>query len=365
MVISSSPDVVVVGGGIAGLSIAWQLAHRGARRVVLLEREDLLASHSSARNAAIWIPIEDEPTTVALARRSAMLLDELTDGRWLTITGALVTAENETLLEPVTRGAEANGMEPRRCPRDEAIVLSPALVKGTFRSAVHVGRAGQLDIHLMTTAIARAAKSDGADLRTGACVHCLVAERGRVRAAILEDGSRIEAETFVLASGAWAGQLGRTCDAPLPIEPLLRHLVQLDAAPRLAGTIVWNVDDEVYFRPESGGVLASPGDEQKSEPCLPSADPSTVEAFASTLLTFAPGLADAGVVRAWACLRTFASDREVVVGEDPRVGGLFWLAGLGGRGMTVGVAAAEVAAMQVLGEEHPLSGLLSPSRLIS
>jgi D-arginine dehydrogenase len=357
--------VVVIGGGIAGLSITWQLARRGVERVTLLEREDLLASNSSARNAAIWIPIEDSPTTVHLARRSAELLDEVTDEPWLTITGALATAEEESLLEPVMRGAEANAMEPRPCSREEAVALSPALADGTFRGAVHIGRAGELDIHLMTTAIARAARAEGAKLRTGAGVQRLVSERGRVRAAILEDGSRLEADAFVLACGAWAGQLGRTCGASLPIEPLLRHLIQLDAKPEIAGTIVWNVDDEVYYRPESGGVLASPGDEQESDPCLPTEDPATIEAFANTLTRFAPGLADAGVRRAWACLRTFAPDRELVVGKDPRLRGLFWLAGLGGRGMTVGIAAAEVLAMQIVGEEHPLSPIMSPARLIS
>jgi D-arginine dehydrogenase len=82
------------------------------------------------------------------------------------------------------------------------------------------------------------------------------------------------------------------------------------------------------------------------------------------LESLAPGLADAEVRRVWACLRTMSEDRELVVGPDPRVSGLFWLAGLGGRGMTCGVAAGELLARVMVGLPHPLMRNLAPARLI-
>ena len=85
--------------------------------------------------------------------------------------------------------------------------------------------------------------------------------------------------------------------------------------------------------------------------------------LAGKLGRLAPGLEFASVRRAWACLRTFAPDRVLVAGADPAVEGLFWLAGLGGSGMTIGVAAAEVVATLIRGGKHPLATTLAPARL--
>ncbi|MFT3756500.1 MAG: FAD-dependent oxidoreductase [Pseudoxanthomonas sp.] len=78
----------------------------------------------------------------------------------------------------------------------------------------------------------------------------------------------------------------------------------------------------------------------------------------------APGLALGRVQRSWACLRTMTDDREPAVGEDPRLKGLYWLVGLGGRGMSCGVAAGELLARSVVGLSHPLARPLAVSRLL-
>ncbi len=344
-----SPDVVVIGGGIAGLATAWQLAQRGSR-VLLLERERILASHSSGRNAAIWLPADDDATTPPLARRSATLLDDLTQGAWRSKTGALMTSARPDRLDGFCRGAERAGLEPTRVGVDGIVAHAPALAGGDQRHGVWLAGAAELDIHLMITSIAKAARSAGAELRTGAGVAKLVREGERVSGVILEDGTRVAAGTCVIAGGAWAGVLAASADVPLRFSPLRRHLVQLQAAPGVAGTTVWTVDDEAYYRPQSDGVLASPCDEDPQPPGLPPAEARATETLAAKLARFAPGLAEARVVRSWACLRTFASDRELVAGLDSRVAGLGWLAGLGGRGMTVAAAAAELTAASVLGE---------------
>jgi D-arginine dehydrogenase len=360
----SIPDIVVIGGGIAGLSAAWQIARARIGRVVLLERESMLASHSSARNAAIWLPFEHDGVTVPLARRTAALLDELIGESWLTQCGAVLTGEHEGALESVIADARTSGIRAEGLTVAEAASLSPALEGGAFATAALIGHAGELDIHLMTTELARAARADGAQVRTGVGVRSLVARGDRVVAAELDDGGRLEAGLCVLASGAWAAELGATCGAALPIAPLRRHLAHLAADPGLAGTIVWNVENEVYYRPESGGVLASPGDQEPSPPCLPEVDPTAIEALATRLARFAPGLSSAGVHRSWACLRTFASDRELVIGPDPRVEGLFWMAGFGGRGMTVAPGAGELAAQWITGRRPALAPTLAPDRLL-
>lgn len=122
----------------------------------------------------------------------------------------------------------------------------------------------------------------------------------------------------------------------------------------------WRLDDEVYFREESGGVLASPCDEDAWPASVPPCDLRTLESLATKLGRLAPRLGSASVRQAWACLRTFAPGRMPVARADPKVSGLFWLAGLGGSGMTVGVAAGEIVAACVRGEEHSLASARAP-----
>ena len=119
----------------------------------------------------------------------------------------------------------------------------------------------------------------------------------------------------------------------------------------------------MYFRREGNGALASPGDELAYAPCLPPTEPEALELLGHKLSGLAPALSDLTVRRAWACLRTFAPDRNLVLGRDPRVRGLCWLAGLGGHGMTLASAAAELLSADVVeGQEVPFG--LSVRRLL-
>ncbi|HEY8428687.1 MAG TPA: FAD-dependent oxidoreductase, partial [Sandaracinaceae bacterium] len=102
--------------------------------------------------------------------------------------------------------------------------------------------------------------------------------------------------------------------------------------------------------------------EEPFAPSLPPVDAAALEALASALEPIAPELADAGVRTKWACLRTYAHDRELVLGPDPRVEGLVWMAGFGGRGMTVAPGAAELCARALRGEASPLLDLVRPDR---
>lgn len=364
----TSPDTIVVGGGIAGLSAAWQLALRGAR-VLVLEQEPMIATHSTGRNAAIWLPTELSGTSPALARRSAEMLDALV-GRegWLTETGALVTAPDgeDRLLEENLEGARASGAHAERIGVDEAVRLAPLLRGGSAAAAVHVRDAGVLDIHAMTEAVSRAARAAGVTIRTGARVERVlrrsVSLSQRVSGVALAGGEEIAADGVVIAGGAWAAELGASCGAPIECVPLRRHLVVLEADVSLREPVVWNVSPEVYYRPESGGVLASPCDERALEPCVPPVERVELDTLATRLTALAPALAGARVRTAWACLRTYTNDRELVAGPDPRVPGLAWLAGLGGRGMTIGLAAGELTATLIAGAPSPFASLVHPAR---
>jgi D-arginine dehydrogenase len=183
---------------------------------------------------------------------------------------------------------------------------------------------------------------------------------------VLEDGTRLPAGCVIAAAGAWNGALGEASGVSLPLAPLRRHLVELQPSADMAPEpVVWRLEDQVYYRKHPAGVLASPCDESLAQPGAADSDPQVIAGLQLKLRRLAPALASAGTRRAWACLRTFASDRELVVGEDPRLPGLHWFAGLGGRGMSIAPAAAELVAAGILREPLPqLAVMLSPARLL-
>jgi D-arginine dehydrogenase len=177
----------------------------------------------------------------------------------------------------------------------------------------------------------------------------------------------------VVAAGAWNASLGEAAGADIPLVPFRRHLVELRTRADVAASepVVWRLEDEVYYRKQGAGVLASPCDEARSTlaveaPAQNASDPRATQALNEKLTRTAPGLDPGSIVRAWACFRTFAADRELVVGSDPRVQGLHWFGGLGGRGMSVALAAAEILCARLLGESlPPRAAAVSPSRFFT
>src|SRR6188508_608947 len=121
---------IVVGGGIAGLSLAWQLASRGMRRVTLFEREPFVGTHSSARNAQIWLPIDDDETTGPLALRSAEIMTSLagSESAWLRRGDAIGIGREESIAS-IERGAIKGGCAMRAIDRAMLLERSP-LIEG-------------------------------------------------------------------------------------------------------------------------------------------------------------------------------------------------------------------------------------------
>ncbi len=360
-------DVVIIGGGVGGLSAAWHLARAGAG-VCLFEREALLASHASGRNAAIFRQVDHAVAHARLARRTLELLAILApETPPLARVGGLYvgTASN----------VDATLALARRCDVQASAVVgaaelgsvSPWLGDSLISHGAHVPGDGVLDLHAIIQSLARAARQAGARLCLGTEVAAVLVERGRAAGVRLVNGESVMAGAVMNAAGAWAAGLGESCDAPLCLVPHRRHLIMLDTDVRsMPGPVVWRLDpgEEAYFRPESGGLLASPCDEEPWPPGTPPSDPDAVAALGTRLARLAPALTEARVHRTWACLRTMASDREFVVGEDPRRPGLFWMAALGGSGMTCGVALGEVAAAAVVGRREALHADLAPARLL-
>jgi D-arginine dehydrogenase len=358
--------IAIVGGGIAGLAAAHHLAQDATASVTLFEREPLVATHSSARNAAIYVGISGGAWG-DLSRRSRELLDQMLGrARWLRTNGFMWVAPDEAMLREEAALARAAGALHVALDRRQVEERVPVLAGGFAEAGLLLPEAGVLDIHLITSHLAERAQAAGVLLALGQEVARVRTGGGRARGIELASGEVIDADAVVLAPGAWAASLGASCGAALPLQPLRRHLAQLDPADPVGEhePTVWALGVEVYFRPESGGVLASPCDEMPWPPSLPPTDADALDTLADRLAKLAPALGLAALRRAWACLRTFAADRLPVIGPDPRVEGLYWLAALGGSGMSVGLGAGELLAALVAGRDHPLAAAVDPGRLL-
>lgn len=365
---SASPTTLIIGGGIAGLATAWALSRDDRQqRVVLLEAEPLTFSHSSARNAAIYRPLEEHASTSWLAARSLPLLEELGAGTELMQrTGLLLAATDGEALAPLTTTARVTGTAALAVEGAQLTERAPLLRGGVARCGIFLSSGGILDVHAMGEHLRKQSIALGVQLLTGRKALELLARDGRVVGARLDDGQVVQSERLVIAAGAWSGHLGASIGCPLPLLPHRRHLATLAVAQRPGPVepVCWNVESGVYFRREGDGFLACPGDHEPHAPGMPHVAPHVIETLATRLPDFSPSLKRAQLKRAWACLRTMTPDNEAVVGADPRIRGLFWVTGLGGFGMSGGLAAGQLLSRAMAGERDPLLGALDPGRLL-
>lgn len=341
-------DILIVGGGVAGLATAAALAGRG-RRVGLVEREPAFGLHSSGRNAAIGRALTGRSEHTALALEGRALLKE---AGLLEATGGLLLGAETSALEPIREEARTFG------ERVETRAGS-GWPEAKAAAHLHIPGDGIIDIHGLLSRCAEQAREGGVMLRTGLAVTSV--DPGREGFRLESSAGPMTAEVLVNAAGAWAGPMGRMAGGlDLNLAPLRRHLAWSGAPFPAPRPWAWFLDRPLYLRPESGGLLLCPCDETRVQPpnagLQPDIDPTAAETLAGTVKALAPTLTDRPLTRLWSGLRTFSPDRCFTLGWDPLNPRLFWVAALGGHGMTTGLAVGRLAARLLLeGGTHGLS----------
>ncbi len=361
-------DVLVIGSGLAGAGVAWALARSGrCRTLTILETETSPGQHASSQNAAMIRQIEEDPAVQPLAAEGAARLraqpsDWLDEVPFRRVGSLLVAAGPSWLAtREVARLARSWGVHSEAVTRAAAIALVPQLDGAQIDGAIWSPDDGVVDVHALLRTLLDTAAHNGATLLFDRRVTGLIVRGGGVRGAVTTRGS-VEADVVVNAAGAWAATVGAMAGSNLPIRPLRRHLHVSEPLPTLrAGQpLVWDVSRGAYFRPESGGLLMCACDESPAEPGVPLIDPAMDDRLAAHMTSCFPALAQIGLRRRWAGLRSFAPDRRFVLGEDAR--GLFWAAGLGGHGVTTCTAVGRLLAEAIL-DGTPIAAALHVRRL--
>lgn len=336
-------DVAIVGAGIAGASLAAELAPHA--RVLLLEGEDRPGYHATGRSAAYWSETYGGPHVQPLTSASHAAL---ASGGFLAPLGSLhiARADETAAVEAFLAEFEGSGVALEAVdPRERLPGLRPE-----WRHAVLEPSCAYIDVGGLHAAFLAAARRAGADLATSA--ELTGAERKPGGWRLDTRAGSFEASVLVNAAGAWADRVARIAGVrPLGIQPYRRTMVQLrtDPAPPADLPHVGHLTGSFYFKPEAGGRLwLSPHDETPVDPC----DAAPEEIDVATAIDRFEHVVDwrvAALEHKWAGLRSFAPDRLPVYGFDTGSTGFFWCAGQGGFGIQTSPAAARLAAALLTG----------------
>lgn len=336
-------DFIVIGGGIAGTAVGARLSELGT--VCLLERETALAYHASGRSAALFEESYGLPSTIALNEASKeyhfTAHGGYTSARGLLLAG---THDNAEAFE-----ADCISMRMDHISAEEARSMIPILNDSITRAGYHAD-AWDLDTDRMVQDFAAAIRARGGDTRTGAQVTSI--QRNAQGWEVTTGSEVLTARHLVNAAGPWVDEIAQMAGiAPIGIMPLRRSMARLPAPgghdvsdwPMLFGP-----GESWYAKPDAGALIVSPAEEDPMPP---------MDAWADDMV-LAEGLAryEAHVTEPvtrllsnWAGLRSFAPDRNLVLGPDPLDNSFIWMAGQGGYGFQTAPAASQLVADLVAG----------------
>ena len=351
-------DVIIVGGGIAGASLGAEIARK--RRCLIIEAEEHCGYHSTGRSAAFYLESYGGPEVAKLSIASRPFLDspprDFSEHGFLRTRGDLHLTKGELPELPPA-------VETRLIEREELERMLPG-VRGEWRRALFEPGCADIDAGGLHGAFLRKYRKEGGAIVLRSRL-ASARRRGGTWEVRLEDGSTLQGSIIVNAAGAWADEVAKVCGTqPLDIRPKRRTMVQLRVGREGLKDLplVDDAEGTFYFKGEGDRSLwLSPHDEIETDPC----DAAPEEIDIATAIDRFTNVVDwpvDRVERSWAGLRSFAPDRLPVYGFDAREPGLFWCAGQGGFGIQTSVAAARLAAFQLLGEESdPMVERIDPA----
>lgn len=368
----TSPDIIVIGGGIAGLSAAAAISDHA--RVTVLEAEEQIGFHSSGRSATMVHYALGDRLVRALTLASRPFFANPPEGFTDVPLGhrmpVLVHARDDELQALDALDAEISLFaQLERLDAAGVHELCPVL-KDDARHGIADFDAFRLDPHALLQGNLRQLRDRGGELHTGARIN-RIDRAGGAWTVTSEKGERFSAAILVNAAGSWADQLAVLAGVqPLGLQPKRRTIITFDAPPgtRLDGLpFAKTVGDELYFAPESGRLFASPMDEVPSEPM--DAQPDEYEvALAAYRMEERTTVQVRQIHSKWAGLRTFTADRHPAVGFAPDAEDFFWLAGQGGFGLQTSPAMAAIAASLIADQPWRIADVspadLNPARFV-
>jgi D-arginine dehydrogenase len=346
-------DILVIGGGIAGASAAYELAAHA--KVILLERETHCGYHATGRSAASFTENYGTATVRRLAMAGRSFFETPPEGfaeHPLVKPRGMITIARADQIDALDEElARARRFLPgmRRMEVAEALSLVPVLRADYLAAAIFEPDSRDIDVHGLHQGYLRALKARGGVIVTDAEVEAI--ERNGGHWSVQTRAGEFTGAKLVNAAGAWADEIALKAGAEsIGLTPKRRTAFTIDApaGSAIAGwPLVNDVGAAFYFKPDAGQLLVSPADAAPSPPSDAQADEYEL-ALGIDRLERATSIPVRKVNRKWAGLRTFARDGNPVVGEDPLRRSFFWLAGQGGYGFKTAPALSRIIAGLIL-----------------
>jgi len=366
-------DVIIIGAGIAGASVAYFLAPHA--RVRVLEREEHPGFHSTGRSAALFSESYGPEQVRRLSRASRAFLEQppagFVENPILSPRGVLIvgTTEQASEVEAFHESVLPQSPGAHLISAGEIRALVPVMNPQAASLGVLEAGAADIDVHGLHQGFLRGLKARGGELRCSVAIRSIGRVQGRWQ--VEAEGETFRAPLLINAAGAWADEVAALAGvAPIGIEPRRRSAF-LFAPPAGLSTAHWpfvcGVDESYYFKPDAGMLLGSPGN---ADPVPPhDVQPEELDiALAIHRIEEATTMRIPRPTRTWAGLRSFVADGNLVAGFAPDASGFFWLAALGGYGIQTSAAMGEASANLVLARALPAhltdagitAGLLRP-----
>lgn len=354
-------DIVIVGGGMAGISAAYRVAPHCS--VAILEQESQPAYHTTGRSAAMYMETYGTEQVLALTRASRSFFDNAVSSSFsptplLTPRGCIYVAAPEDKARLIEFYEELRTYSPdnvQLLDKDEVMQMVPFMRAEKVTGAIYEEHAEDIDVNVMLLSFLRGARAQGAEFHPSTTLES--AERiDDVWHIKTNQGNTLLARTLVNAAGAWVDIVAERCGVkPIGFTPCRRSAFTFEAPSEIdLKNLVMVVDlmEKYYFKPDAAQFLGSPSN----------ADPTDPHDVVAEELDIASGIyhieenTTLKIPRpshTWAGLRTFSPDKDLVIGRDPLNDGFFWLAGQGGYGIQSAPGVSELAGYLLLNK--PLS----------
>jgi sarcosine oxidase, subunit beta len=349
-------DVVIIGGGIMGASIAYHLARRGCTNVVVLERGEMFGLGSTGLNAggvrhqfATAVNIELSKLSIGVMKRFA---DEMDQEVGLRQCGYLFLLDNDADFEQFSANVVLQnqlGVPSRLVARHDIATLAPEIELSGIVGGTWCPADGLVDPNGLLQGYVSQARRLGATLKTGVAATGIGRTEERVRHVTTSEGT-IETTRVVIAGGCWSASIGAMAGVDLPIQPVRRQIAVTSAIPSLRADFPFVIDfsRSLYFHREGDGILTGMSNRDEAPGFDTSVDEEWRLKHVERAVERMPLLADAEIAAEWAGLYEVTPDDQPILGALPEVEGLYVCAGFSGHGLMHGPAAGLLLSEEIL-----------------
>jgi sarcosine oxidase subunit beta len=345
----SHAAVVVIGGGVIGLSSAYHLACRGVRDVVLLDKGALGSGSTSKAAGGVRAQFSD-PVNITLGARSletfrnfSALFGQEIDLHEVGYLFLLGTPETVAAFEANVALQNDLGVPSRMIGVDEARRLSPLISPEGLLAAAYSPSDGHCTPESVVLGYASAARRAGATLVPHCPATGIDVSDGRI-VAVRTPAGAIRTDTVICAAGAWSAGVGAWVGVDLPVSPLRRQILVTEAVPGLEPHMPFTIDFDTtfYFHREGKGLLLGMSDPEETPGFDLTRSDAWLPRLGEAIERRAPALAEVGIASGWAGLYEMTPDHNALIGRADTVETFLYATGFSGHGFLMGPAVGEV-----------------------